>query len=120
MRKCNLVSGLVLALALWFIPSTGEAQTCTVSCGGGVTLSCCLSSGSCTSFTSSIDCNGTTLSCAAIQAYNSCNTNCVNQRNYCGSAVCGGDKACYTEVCIPDYMDCRASCGSRPTTNIGC
>lgn len=122
MRKMLMLAGclMAVAVALSLGPAVASAAlTCNVTCPSGATLKCCLSSGSCSSTTNSIDCNGTTMSCAAIDAYNACRSSCIAQRNACGSNVCGGDRACYRDVCMPDYFDCLTSCGGQPATNIG-
>lgn len=122
MRKVFLLAGCLLAVtaALSLGPAVASAAlTCNVTCPSGATLKCCLSSGSCSSTPNSIDCNGTTLSCAAVDASNACKAACVAQRDHCGSAVCNGDRACYREICLTDYFDCLFSCPGAPS-NIGC
>lgn len=123
MRKVFLLTGCLLAVAaaLSLSPAVASAAlTCTVTCSSGTTLKCCLSSGSCSSTSNSIDCNGTTLSCAAVSAYNACRSACTAQRDACGWNVCGGDRDCYREICIPENIDCIIACGAQPQTNIGC
>jgi hypothetical protein len=123
MRKLTRLLGASLGL-LWvlsFGPPVAEAgPTCTASCSSGATLQCCLTSGYCTASSGSIDCNGTLMTCGPIDAYNACEDDCVAQKNYCAFYTCQSNKVCYGDYCYPEYRDCLASCGPRPTTNIGC
>lgn len=122
MRKVLLLTGCLIAVAaaLSLGPAVASAAlTCNVTCPSGATLKCCLSSGSCSSTTNSIDCNGTTLSCAAVDAANACKSSCVQQRDACGLNFCHGERGCYRDVCIPEYFDCLFACPGAPS-NIGC
>lgn len=122
MRRAFLLSGclLIVAAALSLGPAVASASlTCNVTCPSGATLKCCLSSGSCSSTTTSIDCNGTMMTCEDVDSYNACRSACTQQRDACGWNVCRGDRDCYREICIPEHMDCLIGCGGA-TTNIGC
>lgn len=121
MRKLFMLAGcfFVLTCALSLGPAVAEAsQTCTVTCSSGATLQCCLNTGSCSTTSSSIDCNGTTLSCGPINTWTSCTNLCLTRRNSC-YAACNFQRPC-VDSCNTAYFNCGLSCGPRPTTNIGC
>lgn len=126
MKQVLLLSTL-LALgvcAYLLVPTIAQAQsgTCTVNCPGGSTLRCCLSSGTCSSVPgSSINCNGTTLSCGPADAHRACLDQCWVAANEC-SADCASKpivQICLG-VCNYFYNQCISECGMPPVTNIGC
>ncbi len=121
MRKLFMLMGCLFALtcALSLGPAVAEAsQTCTVSCSSGTSLQCCLNSGSCSTASGSIDCNGTTLTCGPIDAWNACKADCLAMRNYCYSD-CNFERTC-AGYCNNWYFNCTLGCGPKPQTNIGC
>jgi len=121
MRKVLVMAGLmaVVFLASYGWPTGASAsQTCTATCGSGSTLTCNVASGTCSSSGATVTCCGQTHGCAAIDAYNACRNECLDDYDFCRS---------HCTVRIPCLDDCNAartscinSCGPRPTTTFSC
>jgi len=116
MRKLLILASLLLATLTFgqFGPIPAQASGyCSVTCSGGVVLSCCLSSGTCTSTPgTSIDCNGILQDCAGADCRQTCENNFTNCQNRCQRpAIC--------MMCEPAYQECLQNCGGAPN-NIGC
>ena len=121
MRKFFMLS-MCLAVLAWALSvrPANASLTCNVTCASGATLRCCLSGGSCSSNSSSIDCNGHLMLCSDIDSYNTCRATCSADRTDCIWSVCNGEKECVGTYCSPQYFDCITNCGPFPVTNIGC
>lgn len=123
MRRLLALTALLTVVVGWGSLQPGNAQAsqmCSTTCSGGVTLKCCVSSGSCTSSSGQISCNGVVHSCAdwqaAYAAYNGCLSRCDAEFQACMST-------CTTFTCIEDCGSNRNFCESfcsYPQSNWGC
>jgi hypothetical protein len=125
MRRLLLLVALLTVIVGWssLAPDNAQAsQMCSVSCSG-VTLQCCVSTGSCTSSPGQIECNGVVHTCAEWQAgaaaLDNCLANCQAQYQACSAG-------CLTFTCIGPCARARNTCEencyvySSPQSNWGC
>lgn len=94
-----------------FQPKSAQASAfCSVNCPSGIVLTCCLSTGSCTSIPgTSVNCNGALLSCSN----EACTNNCILNYESCLGGCVG--RTC--RLCETGFDACLSQCGQ---TNIGC
>ena len=117
MKKLVLLVAL-LAVSSWmgiFEPTLAEAATCSTTCSEGSTLQCCTSGTCSTSHGVSVNCNGTVMTCSAIDAYDVCIDECIEDNIACTMSC---DIFC--NHCGTIFNVCKNQCGPKPTTRIGC
>lgn len=111
---------LVLVGGFWgglFDPTVARASAyCQVTCPSGLVLSCCTSTGTCTSTPgSSINCNGTIMNCGPASAYDDCLSECRERWYSCMNScefTCG--------ICDSKLAICENRCGEPVPSSIGC
>lgn len=113
MRRLFVLS-VLLAGVVWIhlfeLDSAQASAFCSVTCPNGVVLTCCLSTGSCTSVQgTSINCNGALMSCS----HEACVNNCALNYESCLGGCFG--RSC--RLCEVGFDACLSQCGQ---TNIGC
>ncbi len=125
MRRLLALTALLTVVVGWssLVPGGAQAsQMCSTTCSGGVTLKCCVSTGSCTSSPGQIECNGVVHTCAEWQAGAAAVDNCVNN---CYATYDACIVPCRTFTCIGNCTRARNTCEnncylSGPQTNWGC
>jgi hypothetical protein len=122
MRKLFLFVACLglLAIASSDLSRRAEASaSCTVTCSGGTVLRCC-TAGMCTAVDgSSIDCNGTSMTCGPSAAWADCRDSCDSAFDVCVSHCSVNFHACVLN-CSSARSACYNRCGPAPVTNIGC
>lgn len=93
-------------------------QTCTTTCQAGAVITCTSSSGTCTSVSGTVTCCGASHTCAAINAYDTCESNCSAAFTACLSR-CTTRNPCLLD-CDQGRTACMAHCGAAPQTNFSC
>ena len=123
--KRALLLTFVLAAALWagaFDPGAAQASsTCTTTCPSGVTLKCCVATGTCTSSASGLDCAGVSHTCADYDAGAAARTNCLGN---CFDSYEACVDSCTTFTCVNQCVQvrnyCNSHCPAAPATTWGC
>ena len=117
-RRSVLLICLVLLSAATYLsaPRIASASAmCNTTCSSGIQLRCC-TSGTCSTVSgSSVNCNGTTLSCGPVDSWSACRSVCF--ANDC-TTTCEFPFEC--RMCQRELNQCLSECGPTPTTNIGC
>ena len=124
MRKLFLTMALlsvVVLLTHGAAPSPAYAnEVCTATCQEGATLTCTVASGTCSSASGSVTCCGSTHTCTAINAWDTCMTDCQNQ-----FTTCLNDCPNHTiDPCLLDcenaLQTCKTHCGAEPPVSFSC
>jgi hypothetical protein len=122
MRKLLLTVGLVTTLGLTAyldLPTPAAATvTCTATCEGGNSLTCTVSTGTCSSASGQVTCCGQTHTCVAIDSWYVCMFECIH-----GFPPPGGSRSTGPDSgkrVSPIQQNCPQQCGPAPQTKFSC
>jgi hypothetical protein len=119
MKRVQALMFMMAIVALASYPAAEGSAYCETTCPSGIVLKCCLASGTCTSSSDSVNCNGTVLTCAAADERHACLQACQDQLFLCRIECPSLDDRVCQRACTDAYRDCQWSCPPGPTS-IGC